>query len=165
MAVQHTQHDAIGRAPPAELLQHVGRLLLDHAKALNTSTVAGLIAGPLNSNSSCTGIVNVPGLPQGTVSAAMERYCKQRRSRIMLLLADIALLVYAAGGFSQRLFALLVPVVRVGQTGELVLTGASVLNIAQLVADLVARLGDLIAKFFLLFYRAFILAATVPPAT
>lgn len=169
MAVQHTQQDESGSAPPAKLLQRVGRLLLDHAMALNTSTVAGLIAGPSNSNDSCTGIVNVPGLPQGTVipsnkTAAMERYCRQRRSRIMLLLADVAFLVYAAGGFSQRLFALLLPIVRVGQTGELILTAASVLNIAQLVADLVARLGDLIAKFFLLFYRAFILAATLPPA-
>lgn len=98
-------------------------------------------------------------------SPAMVRYYRVRATRIMLLLADCAWLVYAIAGFAQRTFALLVPVIKVGQTGQLVLNAASVLVWAPLLADFVARFGDMIAKIFLVVFRSKILAATLPPAS
>jgi hypothetical protein len=99
------------------------------------------------------------------VSAPMLRYYRVKSTRVMLLLADVAWLVYAVAGFAQRTFALLVPILKIGQTGELTINAASFLSLAQLVADFVARFGDLIAKVFLVLFRGINLANTLPPAT
>jgi hypothetical protein len=99
------------------------------------------------------------------VSAPMLRYYRVKSTRVMLLLADVAWLVYAVAGFAQRTFALLVPIVKIGQTGELTVNAASLLSLAQLAADFVARFGDLIAKVFLVLFRGINLANTLPPAT
>lgn len=99
------------------------------------------------------------------VSPAWIRYYRVRSTRIMLLLADVGWLVYAAGNCAQRLLALLVPVVRIGQTGELTINAGSFLSLGQLVLDFVARFADMLGKALLVVFRGITLAATLPPKT
>ena len=70
---------------------------------------------------------------------------------------------YTIGNFAQRVFALMVPFVKVGQTGELTLTAVSLFSLIQLVLDAICRWGDMMAKIFLLVFRGYQLAATLPP--
>jgi hypothetical protein len=98
-------------------------------------------------------------------SKAWVRYYRVKITRIMLLLTDIAWLMYAAGNCAQRAFALLVPIVKIGQTGQLTLNGVIVMNWLVLIFDFIARFADLIAKIFLVVFRGINLAATWPPVT
>lgn len=176
-----------------QLLKHVGRMLMESNLTTNSSLIVipwhvddvgkpGALVTvnsvQANSNISDTSpgallaeikdaaldpfmtVVNIMGL---NVSDAMMRYYRVRATRIMLLLSDIAWLVFAAAGFMQRVFALLGPLVKVGQTGQLTINAASFLSLAQLVADVVARFADLISKIFLVIFRGIILATTLPP--
>lgn len=96
-------------------------------------------------------------------SKAWVRYYRVKITRIMLLLTDIAWLMYAAGNCAQRAFALLVPIVKIGQTGQLTLNGVIAMNWLVLIFDFIARFADLIAKIFLVVFRGINLAATLPP--
>lgn len=164
------------------LLRHAGRMLLASnltASSSSSSSAGGTGADSPNLESnrgSSTALAVLDRVMQDAFvaavqsvgladpSPAMVRYYRVRATRIMLLLSDWAWLIYAIAGFAQRTFALAVPIIKIGQTGQLVLNATSVLVCAQLVADFVARFGDLITKIFLVVFRSKILATTLPPA-
>lgn len=79
---------------------------------------------------------------------------KRLVSRILLLLSDAAWIVYTVGLLVRAIFALLVPLVPIGRTGIITLDALSLLNWGQLVSEVVARLGDLLSKIFLLVSHA-----------
>lgn len=163
-----------------QLLRHAGRMLLaSNLTAITSSSSsaggAGADSPSLKSNSSTALAVLDRVVQDAFVAAAqsvgladpspaMVRYYRVRAARIMLLLSDVAWLAYAVAGFAQRTFALAVPIVKIGETGQLVLNATSVLVWAQLVAEFVARFADLITKIFLVVFRSKILATTLPPA-
>lgn len=161
-----------------QLLRHAGRMLLaSNVTASSSSSSAGGTGADsrnLKSNSTALAVLDrvvqdafvaaAQSVGLANPSLAMVRYYRVRATHIMLLLADCAWFVYAIAGFAQRTFALAIPIIKILQTGQLVLNATSMLVWAQLVADFVARFGDLITKIFLVVFRSKILAATLPPA-
>lgn len=165
-----------------QLIQHAGRMLLadnltfltnsssnsnsstEHtpanSSAGNSTALAVMESMVQNAFVAAAASLNVTGL-----SPAWIRYYRVRTTRIMLLLSEVAAVVYAAGGAFQRLFALLVPVIKVGQTGQITISAASFLTWAVLVSDFVARFADVFVKGYLVVFRGLILQTTLPPAS
>jgi hypothetical protein len=81
---------------------------------------------------------------------AAQLYEKRLIARIMLLLSDAVWLVYTIGLFAKAVLALIVPLVKIGQTGQVTIDANALLMWGQLAAELVARLGDVLAKVFLI---------------
>jgi hypothetical protein len=173
-----------------QLLQHAGRMLLEN----NLTFLSGSNSGgssteeldasdtaahtPANSsagNSTALAVMDsmvqnafmaaAASLNMTNLSPAWIRYYRVRTTRIMLLLSEVAAVVYAAGGAFQRLFALMVPIVKVGQTGQMTINAVSFLTWAVLVCDYVARFADVFAKGYLVVFRSLILQTTLPPAS
>lgn len=171
-----------------QLLLHAGRKLLEgnftqssnsssfgSVPSLDTSTAAGeTSAGNSTSNSTALAVMDkvvqeafvaaAGALNFTNISPAWIRYYRIKTTRILMVLSEAAELVYAVAGCAQRAFALMVPIIKVGQTGQLVINATSFLTLAQLVADFVARFGDVFCKAFFLAFRGIILATTLPPA-
>lgn len=169
---QHTPGSTDSKGP--EQGRHTGRGLQEEDSITILNNGSGTVYTPSSNsiplNGDSTALAMMGTQPQAaaatttrTTTVAMQRYLRVRASRIMHLVADVAWLVYAIGNFAHRTFALLVPLVKIGQTGELTLNAASFLNLAQLVADFICRFGDMFAKLFLVVFRGIILAATLPP--
>jgi hypothetical protein len=128
------------------------------SSAGNSTALAVMDSMVQNAFVAAAASLNMTGL-----SPAWIRYYRVRTTRILLLLSEVAAVVYAAGGAFQRLFALMVPIIKVGQTGQITINAASFLTWAVLVADFVARFADVFAKGYLVVFRSLILQTTLPP--
>lgn len=91
---------------------------------------------------------------QSDTLTPVQLYKKRLVSRILLLLSDAAWIVYTVGLLARALLALLVPLVPIARAGVVTLDALSLLNWGQLAAEVVARLGDVLSKVFLLISHA-----------
>jgi hypothetical protein len=147
-------------ASEAAIMQpHIGRLMLeattdgggnDLGMSGATST-AGSVApvAAADAGAAAAAALGTPAAVVTTELTADEIYQKRLHSRILLLISDAWWLVYTIGLFAKAILGLFVPLVQIGRTGSVILDATFLLNAGQLLAEFVARLGDVMSKVFL----------------
>lgn len=119
----------------AAALVTAGALWKEHAVSAHEATAVALASEDAPTNSRRL-------MQTGAVSVQTLR----EEAKAALVSSDAFGLVYTGGNFARAIFMLLMPMVVAGQTGTIVVDANYILTLSQLLAQLIATLGDLLSK-------------------
>jgi hypothetical protein len=119
----------------AAALVTAGALLKEHAAPAQEASAVALASEDASTNGRRL-------MQAGAVSVQTLR----EEAKAALVSSDAFGMVYTGGNFARAIFMLLVPMVVAGQTGTVTVDANYILNLSQLLAQLIATLGDLLSK-------------------